>query len=185
MFNKTALLPLAEVRPINDCVTLLNNAPAKLVGEVKWYDPDRGFGFITHLEGEHKVDIFVHVSEMYQSEITFLALGQKVEFRICFKQDNSKYATDLKLLTGPKELFKNHIKDDYEKLLKGRVVHFNSFKGYGHISRDDGEHAVYIHINVIKKCGIPEHKIKNHRVRFSVGLGEKPGTTQAVYVELA
>lgn len=45
-------------------------------GKVKFFDPDRGFGFISRDGGD---DVFVHVSNLQVSGTT-LAEGQTVEF---------------------------------------------------------------------------------------------------------
>lgn len=46
-------------------------------GTVKWFNPDKGFGFITRDEGGP--DLFVHVSAV---EVGTLAEGDRVEFTI-------------------------------------------------------------------------------------------------------
>jgi cold shock protein len=47
-------------------------------GTVKFFDNDRGFGFISREGGE---DVFVHVSNL-QPGATTLAEGQAVEFEV-------------------------------------------------------------------------------------------------------
>lgn len=47
-------------------------------GTVKWYDTDKGFGFIASDDGE---DVFVHVSTL-PAGVTALKQGTKVEFGI-------------------------------------------------------------------------------------------------------
>ena len=48
-------------------------------GIVKWYNSDKGFGFIEQNEGE---DLFVHQTEIRQSGFRFLNLGDQVEFEV-------------------------------------------------------------------------------------------------------
>jgi CspA family cold shock protein len=48
-------------------------------GTVKWFDPNRGYGFIRPAQGE---DIFVHVSAVQASGLQTLQDGQAVEFDI-------------------------------------------------------------------------------------------------------
>ena len=47
-------------------------------GTVKWFNPDKGFGFITQ-DGESK-DLFVHHSDIDRDGFRTLDEGQKVEF---------------------------------------------------------------------------------------------------------
>ena len=39
-------------------------------------------------------------------------------------------------------------------MLTGKVNWFNSKKGYGFISPDNGTKDIFVHISVIEKCGI-------------------------------
>lgn len=49
-------------------------------GTVKWFNADKGFGFITPDEGGN--DLFVHHSEIQTSGYATLEDGQKVEFEV-------------------------------------------------------------------------------------------------------
>jgi len=57
----------------------------KLTGTVKWFNPQKGFGFISRDDGQR--DVFVHFSAI-QSDETFrnLSEGQRVQFEV---EDNS------------------------------------------------------------------------------------------------
>ena len=46
-------------------------------GTVKWFDPNRGYGFIRPEQGE---DVFVHISVAQASGLQTLQEGQAVEF---------------------------------------------------------------------------------------------------------
>ena len=48
-------------------------------GTVKWFNPNKGFGFIEQDNGD---DIFVHQSEFRQDGFRFLNLGDRVEFEV-------------------------------------------------------------------------------------------------------
>lgn len=50
-----------------------------MIGTVKWFNPEKGFGFIEREEGE---DVFVHFSAIQASGFKSLEEGQKVEFEI-------------------------------------------------------------------------------------------------------
>ena len=51
----------------------------KVKGKVKWFNNDKGFGFIEYKEGE---DIFVHYSSILSSGYKTLVEGQYVEFEL-------------------------------------------------------------------------------------------------------
>jgi len=54
--------------------------PARTKGLVKWYKEDKGFGFISPLDGSK--DISVHCSAFHGDKLKTLFEGQKVEFAI-------------------------------------------------------------------------------------------------------
>jgi len=60
-------------------------------GKVKWFDPQKGFGFIEMDEGK---DIFVHHSEIQGTGYKSLDEGQTVEFEIR-KSEKGDYAANV------------------------------------------------------------------------------------------
>ncbi|MDP0710291.1 RNA chaperone/antiterminator CspA, partial [Klebsiella variicola] len=52
----------------------------KMTGLVKWFNADKGFGFITPADGSKVV--FVHFSPIQSNNFRTLEEGQKVEFSI-------------------------------------------------------------------------------------------------------
>ncbi len=48
-------------------------------GTVKWFNPDKGFGFISQSTGD---DVFVHFSAIQTSGYRSLDEGQQVEFDV-------------------------------------------------------------------------------------------------------
>jgi len=57
----------------------LSNA-VEMTGTVKWFNTDKGFGFIAP-EGGGK-DVFIHISVLGRSGVTGLAEGQQVSMRV-------------------------------------------------------------------------------------------------------
>ncbi len=52
----------------------------KMTGLVKWFNPEKGFGFITPADGSK--DVFVHFSAIQGDDFKTLNENQKVEFGV-------------------------------------------------------------------------------------------------------
>lgn len=52
----------------------------KMTGLVKWFNPEKGFGFITPADGSK--DVFVHFSAIQSNEFKTLNENQKVELGV-------------------------------------------------------------------------------------------------------
>jgi cold shock protein len=78
------LSPKFEDRPGISCAVALCIASERTVpmsvGVVKWYNSQKGYGFIQPDDGGK--DVFVHVSALERSGLRGLAEGQKVSFEI-------------------------------------------------------------------------------------------------------
>ena len=63
-------------------------------GTVKWFNPEKGYGFITPEDGSN--DVFVHISAVEQAGINQLNEGQKLSYELA--ENNGKTsAADLQL----------------------------------------------------------------------------------------
>ncbi|ECF6073810.1 cold-shock protein [Salmonella enterica subsp. houtenae] len=52
----------------------------KITGLVKWFNPEKGFGFITPKDGSK--DVFVHFSAIQSNDFRTLNENQEVEFSV-------------------------------------------------------------------------------------------------------
>ena len=64
-------------------------------GIVKWFNPTKGFGFITPDEGSK--DVFVHISAVERANLPGLAEGQRVQFELQPGRDGRNSAENLSL----------------------------------------------------------------------------------------
>ncbi|MFA2769304.1 cold shock protein CspC [Bacillus paranthracis] len=63
-------------------------------GRVKWFNAEKGFGFIEREDGD---DVFVHFSAIQQDGYKSLEEGQQVEFDIVEGARGPQAANDVKL----------------------------------------------------------------------------------------
>ena len=66
-------------------------------GTVKWFDPVRGFGFITPEEGDR--DAFVHISAVERAGMHSLSEGQKVQYELQPGKNGKDAAENLQLVS--------------------------------------------------------------------------------------
>jgi CspA family cold shock protein len=66
-----------------------------LTGRVKWFKPDKGYGFIT--APEYNEDIFVHFSSIQANGFKTLDEGQTVEFEVV-ESDRGPQASNVRVV---------------------------------------------------------------------------------------
>ena len=64
-------------------------------GTVKWFNPDKGYGFISREDGE---DLFVHFSEIEGEGFKTLDEGQAVQFEVATGQNGKLQASKVRKL---------------------------------------------------------------------------------------
>ena len=62
------------------------------IGTVKWYNPEKGFGFIQPDDGGK--DAFVHVSAVERAGMSDLREGQKISFELVKDTRTGKMSAD-------------------------------------------------------------------------------------------
>jgi CspA family cold shock protein len=129
-------------------------------GTVRWFDPERGFGFLAPEDGS--ADLFVHVSEIAGDGATrLLREGQAVEFEIG-EGDRGPQARGVRV-TG-------EMAPGAALGVLGTVKWYEPAKGYGFASPDGGGAEVFVHSSAIVTGGVVT---AGQRVAFLVGEGER------------
>ena len=62
------------------------------IGVVKWFNANKGFGFIQPEDGGQ--DVFVHISAVERAGISPLVEGQKVGFELLVDGRSGKYSAE-------------------------------------------------------------------------------------------
>lgn len=64
------------------------------VGAVKWFNVQRGYGFIQPDDGDK--DVFFHVTALERAGITAVQEGQRLEYELSQQRDGRTAAVNLK-----------------------------------------------------------------------------------------
>ncbi len=83
------------------------------IGKVKWYDADKGFGFLTRDDGG---EVFVHSSALPPGSAAGLRAGQRVEFGV-IEGRRGVQALQVRLLEPPPTVAKTNRKSQDEMVL--------------------------------------------------------------------
>lgn len=67
-------------------------------GTVKWFNDDKGYGFITPDQGPR--DVFVHITAVRASGLEAIKEGERFEFELTQNQDGKTKATGLRQIEG-------------------------------------------------------------------------------------
>jgi cold shock protein len=145
--------------------------PPQVVGEgkgvVKFFNPQKGFGFIVRDDGGE--DVFVHISAVEQAGLSDLADGQPLEFTLVDRGGRIS-ATNLRIEGDPMPVERSGggagagagaggDRGPQRQLTgekaSGTVKFFNAMKGFGFIQRDDGQPDAFVHISAVERAGIP------------------------------
>lgn len=134
--------------------------PAQVVGTgkgvVKFFNAQKGFGFIQREDGGE--DVFVHISAVERAGLEGLAEGQQLEFNLVDRGGKIS-AADLQVvgdvIAAPAKPAAPQRQLTGEKAT-GTVKFFNAMKGFGFITRDDGQPDAFVHISAVERSGMRE-----------------------------
>ncbi len=129
---------------------------------VKWYNPDKGFGFVGLADGS---DAFLHVSVVERSGNSSVAPGAILEVRVAPGQkgtqvteivsvDASTALSEPPRRPRPERPFAQADQASVEEI--GTVKWYNSVKGFGFIVRDRGGKDIFLHASALNRGGLSE-----------------------------
>ena len=153
-------------------------ASAPVSATVKWYNPEKGFGFVQLPSGG---DAFLHVSVVERSGNSTVPPGATLEVRAAPGQkgmqiteiltvDASTALQEQPRRPRPERPYQGSDQVAVEEI--GTVKWYNPDKGFGFIVRDRGGKDIFVHASALNRSGITELS-EGQRVAVDVIEGGK------------
>ena len=128
-------------------------------GVVKWFNPEKGIGFVELFDGSG--DAFLHGSVLAQSGINPVQPGETLEVRVGPGHKGPHVTEVLSVDSSTAVPMTTHRSSTQATTSKGPSVEetgtvkwFNAERGHGFIAPNSGGKDVFVHISALERSGI-------------------------------
>ncbi|TMM48070.1 cold-shock protein [Qipengyuania marisflavi] len=151
--------------------------PAQVVGTgkgtVKFFNAQKGFGFIQQETGGE--DVFVHISAVERAGLESVAEGQELEFNLV-DRGGKVSAQDLQIvgdvIAAPAREERAPSRELTGDKATGTVKFFNAMKGFGFLTREDGQPDAFVHISAVERSNLTTLN-EGERYTFDVQVDQR------------
>ena len=189
-FSMSDTFPAPRERPNSSPRNSTNADSPTIEANVKWFNPEKGFGFVALADGSG--DAFLHAATLEAAGSYPLEPGTKLRVQVGQGHKGRQITAILEVSGGPPtpspRTAARHtpiVRDQSEPSsaieLCGTVKWFSSEKGFGFVVAEDGGKDVFVHISTLGKEGLREI-VQGQKVLMSVQQGQKGREATSVKV---
>ena len=150
--------------------------------KVKWFNLQKGYGFLAPLDGS--ADIFIHFSVLEQAGHQTVSTGDEIICEVGAGRCGIQALKVLKINAGS-STEEGSLNASTRSLLEehwGTVKWFNVLKGYGFIQPDDGGRDIFVHTALLRGLGIGRLRLPpGKRVFVKVLSNERGREARHIY----
>ncbi len=154
---------------------------------VKWFNPAKGFGFVTFDDGTP--DAFLHISVVERAGYASLGEGTMIECEVGQGRKGPQIENIFSVKDVPRSAASSSGSGPRgggggsgggggggggvaTGSAEGIVKWFNPAKGFGFVQPDSGGKDIFLHISVVERAGV-NSLMEGQRVRVSTSQGQK------------
>jgi cold shock protein len=133
---------------------------------VKWFNAEKGFGFVELADGSG--DVFLHAAVLEAAGHHSVDPGAKLSVQVGVgqkgRQVTAVLGVDTSAVVAPRERARPSTRPSSPGRgrpdpatasdIEGTVKWFNSEKGFGFVVCEDGEKDVFVHISIVERAGL-------------------------------
>ncbi|HTH17675.1 MAG TPA: cold shock domain-containing protein [Magnetospirillum sp.] len=139
---------------------------------VKWFNVEKGFGFVTPLDGQPEA--FLHASVLSRGGVGRLGEGAELTCDIADAPKGRQVVRVIEVLVSEQP-------PEPELSLVGVVKWYQLEKGFGFIVAEDGDRDVFVHKSALKRSNL-ELLSSGQRVMMAVVMNAKGREARALVV---
>jgi cold shock protein len=135
-------------------------------GVVKWFNPEKGFGFVELTDGSG--DVFLHAAVLEAAGHSSVEPGTKLSVQVAVgqkgRQVTSVLSVDASTAAAPRPSMRSSPKASSggrerpdpatATSVEGAVKWFNPDKGFGFVGCEDGGKDVFVHASIVERAGL-------------------------------